>query len=126
MTRGDVCDGGCGRVDMSVAASGASMAASDEVHGEVSGATCDLNANSGYEPMTAGHVMAAAVRRRGSEMSEHVVTRSGGRRRGKQRGWVSQSVRRAIAAKAKVGILAVRLVSSEQRPASVWPVLCAL
>ena len=52
MTRDDACDGECGRVDMSVAASGASMAASVEVYGEVSGAKCDLNASGGYDSET--------------------------------------------------------------------------
>ena len=73
------------------------------------GAKCDLNAHGGYDSGTCDGGSSTTA----SEMSEHVVTRSGGRRRGKQRGSMSQSVRRAIAAKAKAGMGVVANDSDE-------------
>ena len=71
-----------------------------EVRGAESDAECDLNTCGGYDSETCDGGSSTTA----SEMSEHVVTRSGGRRRGKQRGSMPQSVRRAIAAKAKAGM----------------------
>ena len=97
---GDVCDSDCERVGMNMAASGASMAAHAEVRGEESDARCDLNACGGYDSGTCDGGSSTTA----SEMSEREAMRSGGRRRGKHRGSVSRGVRRAIVAKARLGM----------------------
>ena len=71
-----------------------------ETHDTESGAKCDLDACGGYDSETCDGGSSTTA----SEMSEHVATRSGGRRRGKQRGSATPSVRRAIAAKVRAGM----------------------
>ena len=101
------CDSECVRGDAGTAVGGVS--AHMEVRGAESDAECDLNTCGGYDSETCDGGSSTTA----SEMSEHVVTRSGGRRRGKQRGSMSQSVRRAVAAKAKAGMGVVASDSDE-------------
>ena len=71
-----------------------------EVRDAESDAKCDLNSCGGYDSETCDGGSSTTA----SEMSEHVATRSGGRRHGKQRGSATPSVRRAIAAKVRAGM----------------------
>ena len=77
---GDVSDSDYERVGMSVAASGANMAAHAEVCGEESDARCDLNACGGYDSGTCDGGSSTTA----SEVSEREALRNGGRRRGKR------------------------------------------
>ena len=97
-----MCDGKCERVGMHLhmAASGANLATHAEMRGEESDARCDLNACGGYDSGTCDGGSSTTA----SEMGERAATRRDGRRRGKQRGTVSRGVRRAVAAKARLGM----------------------
>ena len=88
------------RVDVNVAASDVNVTAYTELHGMASGAKCDLNAHGGYDSGTCDGGSSTTA----SEMGERAATRSGGHRRGKRRGPVSQSVRRARAAEERNGL----------------------